>query len=254
MKIHRIALPASLLLVLAMAQASISGADEIKVLCSTPLRHVMEELVPQFERATKHQVIVTYGPSPELRQKIDGGAPFDLAVLTPALMDGLIKDRKIAADTRTTIARTGMGLAIRAGARKPDISTTDALKRTLLDAKSITYGNEGASGAYFVALIQQLGIAEALKSKTQVKTTGQQVGEAVASGAADIGVLPVTEIIAVRGAELLGTFPAEVQSYVALVGGVGVGAKNSGGAKELLEFLTAPAALPTIKKTGMERF
>ena len=104
MKIHRIAGPASLLLVLTMAQASVSEADEINVLCSTPLRHVMEELVPQFERATKHQVTVTYGPSPELRQKIDGGAPFDLAVLTPALMDGLIKERKIAADTRTTPA------------------------------------------------------------------------------------------------------------------------------------------------------
>ena len=96
MKIHRIAGPAGLLLVLAMAQASVSEADEIKVLCSTPLRHVMEELVPQFERATKHQVVVTYGPSPELRQKIDGGAPFDLAVLTPALMDGLVKEGKIA--------------------------------------------------------------------------------------------------------------------------------------------------------------
>ena len=177
-------------------------------------------------------------------------------MLTPALMDGLIKDRKIAADTRTGIARTGMGLAIRAGARKPDISTTDALKRTLLDAQSITYGNEGASGAYFIALIQQLGIAEALKSKSQVKTTGQQVGEAVASGAADIGVLPVTEILTVRGAELLGTFPPEVQSYVASGGGRRRERQEQQRSQRgpASQFLTAPAALPAIKKTGMERF
>ena len=146
-----------------------------------------------------------------------------------------------------------MGLMIRAGAHRPDIRTTDALKRTPLDARSITYGNDGQRQV-FVALIQRLGIAEALKSKSQVKTSGQQVGEAVASGEAELGVLPVSEILTARGTEVLGTFPADVQGYVSLAGGVGVSAKNSSGATELLKFLAAPAALPVIKKKGMERF
>jgi molybdate transport system substrate-binding protein len=254
MKIHRIAVTVvSLLVPLAMAQATVSEAAELKVLCSTPLRQVMLELVPQFERATKHQVIITYGASPELKQKIDSGDPFDVAILTPVPMDALIKGGKIVASSRTSIARTGMGLMIRAGAHKPDVGTTDALKRSLLDAKSITYGNEGASGAYFVALIQRLGVAEALNSKLKIKTSGEQVAEAVANGEAELGVLPVTEILVARGTELLGTFPSEVQSYVVLEGGVGLSAQNATAANDLLKFLASPAALPVINKKGMER-
>jgi molybdate transport system substrate-binding protein len=230
-----------------------AAAADITVLCSTPLRHAMTALIPEFERATKHRVLITYGASPELREKIEAGAPFDLVVLTPGIMDGLIERGKVAAATRTPIARVGVAIAIKAGARKPDISTTAALKKTLLDAKSISYGIEGASGAYFAALIEKLGIAEALKPKFQLKTSGEAVAQAVARGEAELGVAPATEIMPVTGAEVLGTFPREIQDYVVLIGGVGAGARNASAARELLAFVTAPAADAVVNKTGMER-
>jgi molybdate transport system substrate-binding protein len=155
--------------------------------------------------------------------------------------------------SRTPIARVGVAIAIRAGAPKPDIRTTEALKQTLLRAKSISYGIEGASGAYFAALIQKLGIADALKPKFQLKTSGEAVAQAVATGQAELGVAPATEIIPVKGAEVLGTFPAEIQDYVVLIGGIGNSARNPAPAKELLTYVTAPAADAVVKKTGMER-
>jgi molybdate transport system substrate-binding protein len=169
------------------------------------------------------------------------------------LIDDLIKQGKIAGDTRTTLARSGMALAIRAGAPRPDIRTTDALKRTLLASKSIAYAREGASGVFFAELVQKLDLAEALKPKIKLTTTGAEVGEAVARGEAALGVLPVSEILPVAGAEVLGTFPADVQGYVVMVAGVSPSAAQTAAAKELITFLTAPAALPVIKKKGMER-
>src|SRR5438132_9943319 len=119
----------------------------------------MEELVSKFERATHHKVVVNYGLAAALGRQIEAGGLFDLAILTPAVIDDLIKERKIAADSRTTIARSGLAIVIRAGAPKPDIATIDAFKRSLLGAKSIAYAKEGASGVAFAALIRRLGIA-----------------------------------------------------------------------------------------------
>jgi molybdate transport system substrate-binding protein len=253
MTTHRLGFVTVAAAVLALAIPRASAAADITVLCSTPLRHVMTALIPAFERATKHRVLVTYGASPELAEKIEAGTPFDLVVLTPGFMDGLIKRGKVAAATRTPIARVGVAIAIKAGARKPDISTTAALKKTLLEATSISYGTEGASGAYFAALIEKLGIAAALKPKFQLKTSGEAVAQAVARGEAELGVAPATEIIPVAGAEVLGTFPREIQDYVVLIGGIGAGARNAAAARELLAFVTAPAADAAVKKTGMER-
>ena len=250
---HRIAFVAVTAAVLQLATPRASAAADITVLCSTPLRHVMAALIPEFERATKHRVLITYGASPELKEKIDAGAPFDLVVLTPAFLDGLIKRGVVTPATRTPVARVGVAIAIKAGARKPDISTTAALKKTLLDASSISYGIEGASGAYFAALIEKLGIAEALKPKFQLKTSGEAVAQAVARGEAELGVAPATEIIPVAGAEVLGTFPREIQDYVVLIGGIGASARNAAAARELLAFVSAPAADAVVKKTGMER-
>jgi molybdate transport system substrate-binding protein len=131
-------------------------AAEIWVLCSNGLREVMEVLVPQFERASGHKLNITFGLASAFKRQIDGGEAFDLTVLTPPLIDDLIKQAKVVADTRTVIARSGMGLLTKKGAPKPDISTADAFKRTLTNAKSITYPSEGASGIYFVGLIDRL--------------------------------------------------------------------------------------------------
>jgi molybdate transport system substrate-binding protein len=236
-----------------LAEPGLAGAAEIKVLCSNGIKAVMEELVPRFEQATRHTITIRYGLSAALERQIEAGEPFDIAVLTPPLIDDLVKQGKIAGDTRATLARSGMALAIRAGAAKPDIRTTDALKRTLLASKSLAYAKEGASGVFFVALLQKLNLAEALKSKSKLTTTGEEVSASVARGDVELGVLPVSEILPVRGIEVLGTFPADVQGYVVMVAGVNPAAAQSAASRELIKFIMAPAALPVIKKKGMER-
>jgi molybdate transport system substrate-binding protein len=228
-------------------------AAEIRVLCSNGLKAVMEDAAAQFERASGHKVVTKFGLAAGFKQQIEAGEAFDLAVLTPALIDDLIKQGKLAADSRAVIARTGLGLMIRAGARKPDVSTTEAFKRSLLGAKSIAFAKEGASGVAFTALIEKLGIASDLKTKLKPTSTGEEVNDLVVTGGADFGVLPLSEILPVRGAELGGMFPSDVQSYIIMVGAVGSNAKQNAAARELLKFLMAPTTLPMIKAKGMER-
>jgi molybdate transport system substrate-binding protein len=226
---------------------------DIKVLCSSGFKAVMEELAPQFERTAHHKVVVRYGLAARLKQEIEAGEMFDLAILTPAAIDDLIKGRKVAPDSRTILARSGLGIAIRAGARKPDITTVEAFKRSLAGAKSIAYAKEGASGVAFAALIQRLGIADDLKAKSKLTATGEAVGEAVVRGEAEFGVLPVSEILPIRGAELLGAFPADAQNYIIMVAAVSGEATENNAARDLLMFFRAPSARPVINAKGMER-
>jgi molybdate transport system substrate-binding protein len=244
---------AGLVTLTALARPGVAEAAEIKVLCSNGIKTVMEELVPQFEQATKHKVTVSFGVSAVLKRQIEAGEPFDVAVLTPPLIDDLVKQGKIAGSSRTTLARSGIALAIRTGATKPDIRTVDALKRTLLASTSITYAREGAGSVFFAELVRKLDLADALKSKIKPANTGVDVGASVARGEADLGVLPVSEILPLRGVEVLGTFPAEVRGYLVMVAGMSPGTSQSAASKELVKFLTAPAALPVLKKRGMER-
>ena len=228
-------------------------AADLEVLCSNGFKAVMEDLAPQFERATHHKVIVRYGLAARLKQQIESGEAFDLAILTPAAIDDLIKAHKVAAESRTILAQSGLGIAIRAGTPKPDIATVDAFKRSLLRAKSIAYAKEGASGVAFAALIQRLGLADDLKAKSRLTATGEEVGQAVVSGEVELGVLPVSEILPIRGAELLGTFPADAQSYIVMVAAIGAGAKANQAARDFVAFVMTPGALPVITAKGMER-
>jgi molybdate transport system substrate-binding protein len=228
-----------------------AAADEITVLCSNGLQAVVADLVPKFEAATRHKVAVTYTLAATIKQRIEGGEMFDVAFVTPAMMDDLIAKGKVSGNTRTTIARSGLALAVRAGAPRPDVGTVESFKRALLGAKSITYVKEGASGVAFAALIQKLGIAEDLKSKTRLSTTGDEVSTAVVKGDVEFGVLPLSEVIPIKGAEPA-TFPADAQSYIVMVGGVSAASKQAGAAGDLIKYLTAPAALPVIKAKGME--
>jgi molybdate transport system substrate-binding protein len=254
MKLNRSILAAlALMLAAILGSASSVAAGEITVLCSNGIKTVMEDLVPKFEKATGHKVVIEYNLAAVLKQKIESGAGFDLAILTPPLVDDLVKQGKVAADSRTMLARSGLGLLIRGGGHKRDISTTDAFKRTLLEAKSIAYAKVGASGVYFGELIQKLGIADAVKSKSRQTATGEEVGESVARGDVELGVLPLSEILPVKGAELLGMFPADIQSYIVMTAGVSAGSKQGQVARDLIKFVTAPAALPVIKAKGMDR-
>jgi molybdate transport system substrate-binding protein len=242
-----------LVFVVIPGQARVAEADDIAVLCSNGLKAVVETLAPKFERETNHHVVVKYGLAALLKQRIEEGEAFDVAVVTPAVIDDLIAHGRISIDTRTTIARSGLALEIRAGAPKPDLSTVDAFKRALLGARAIAYAKEGASGVAFAAIIQRLGIADELKARSRLTTTGEEVSAAVIGGDVEFGVLPLSEILPVRGAEVGGQFPADVQSYVVMVGGVNATSRRAGVSREFIRYLTAPAALPVIKAKGMER-
>jgi molybdate transport system substrate-binding protein len=157
-----------------LAAPGVARAAEITVLCSNGLKAVMDALVPEFERTSGHKVRVTYELAARIAQQIDKGAPFDVAVMTPPLVDQAVKRGQIAAGTRTIIARSPLGLLVRAGSRKMEIANVDALKRTLMDAKSLTYAKEGASGVYFAALLQKLSLADTLRSKTTLAGSGNR--------------------------------------------------------------------------------
>jgi molybdate transport system substrate-binding protein len=242
-----------LVALLMVSWAARADAADIKVLCSNGIKAVMEELIPQFEKATQHHVTVKFGLAAVLRRDIEAGEPFDVAVLTPQTIDALIKAGKVAADSRIVLARSGLGLMIKSGATRQDIRTTDALKRVLLGAPSLSYAREGASGALFVEMMQKLGVTDAMKPKLKLADSGEQVGQWVGRGEVQFGVLPVSEILPIAGVDLLGTFPAEIQSYIVMVAGVGSAAVQGAPGRDFIKFVTSTAALPVMKKKGMER-
>ena len=194
MKIHRVLCMVALIGLLLAGQATQASAADIRVLCSNGLKAVFEELAPQFERTSGHKVVVTYGLAAGFKQQIDSGTAFDVAILTPVLIDDLIKSGKMAADSRTVIARTGLGIMIKAGARKPDVRTTDSFKKSLLDASAIAYAKEGASGVAFAALIEKLGLAGTLQPRLKPTATGEEVNNLVVSGGAQYGTCTMSAL------------------------------------------------------------
>jgi molybdate transport system substrate-binding protein len=229
-----------------------AAAEDIRVLSSVGIKTVVEVLGPQFEQKTKHKVTTVFDLAGVLKTRIEGGEPFDVAILTPAFIDELISKGKVSAASRTEIARTGLGLMIRAGAPKPDVSTSEAFRKTLLGAKSITYVTTGASGVAFLATVEKMGIADAIKAKAKPAANGEQVNANILSGAAEFAVLPISEILPVKGAELGGVFPAAVQTYVVMAAGVNASAKSAVG-REFVTFLMSAPNSAVIRDKGMER-
>jgi molybdate transport system substrate-binding protein len=248
-------LPASVvrpaLVVLALiASAVAAGAEEIKVFSSVAMRTVVEELAPRFERETRHHIVATFGVAATLKGRIESGEAYDLAILTPAQVDDLIAAGK-AAGPRTVIARSKLGLMVKAGAPKLDVHTVDTFKRTLLAAKSLTYVPGGASGVAFLDTARKLGILQTVESKTKAATTGDEVNTNVTTGAAEIGILPVSEILPVKGAALGAAFPADVPIYVVMAGAASPKAPPA--AREFLARLMAASSDDVITAKGMER-
>ncbi len=239
------------LLGLAVFTAGAANAAELRVLSSNALKTVVEELGPQFEKATENKLNVTFGAAANLKTSIEKGEAFDLAILTSSALDDLVKQGKLVAATRADIARSSVGLAVKKGAAKPDISTTEAFKRALLDAKSIAYVEQGASGIYLKSLFERLGIAEQLKPKIKLLPASNPAANAVANGEAEIGMTQISEILPYAGAELVGPLPADIQLYTVFPAAVGAGAKEPDAAKALIKFLTAPAAFPVLKAKGL---
>jgi molybdate transport system substrate-binding protein len=247
MKIQRMMAPivGSVLVLL----ASGAQAADIKVLASTAVKTTLEELTPQFEKATGNKVDITFAPAAALKVKIEEGAAFDVAILAAPITDSLAASGKVDA-ARTTIAHSGIGVAIRKGAPKPDISTTEAFKRTLLDAKSVGFTAAGATGAYLKTLFEKLGIADELKPK--LKFLPGAVGEAAASGEIEIGMTQISEILPYTGVELAGPLPPDIQSYTYFSAAASPTSKETDAAKAFIKFLAAPSALAVIKAKGME--
>jgi len=235
---------------LLLVQGLAADAAEVKVIAGVAMRAMMGELGPQFERAMGHKLVIWYGHAGSIPRRIKAGEAFDLLVSGSLGLDEYTKQGKIAADTRTGIARVGMGVGARAGAPKPDISSADAFKRALLNAKSVTYNPEGAPGIHLAGVLERLGIAQQMKAKT--KPVAKGVVQAVADGKAELGFAFTNEVLSVRGAELVGPFPPELQRYTLFTAGVATAAKQPEAAKALIKFLRSPAAVAVIKAKGME--
>jgi len=238
---------AAIALAMMLTPASAQAA-EVTLLCSNALKGVMEELAPRFEKATGHKLAIAYGSTNPLKARIEKGEAFDLTILGEAAIDDLIKQGTLDAATRAVVARSILGVAIRKGAPKPDIGTTEAFKRTFLDAKSIGYLEGGLTGTYLKVLFQRLGIAESMQSKHK-STRG---AEAVANGEVELGVTQMSEILYQTGAELAGPLPPEIQNYTNFPAAVSTGARQAGAAKALLKYLASPDAARVIKARGLE--
>ncbi len=227
-------------------------AAEITVLSSNGFREVLEDIVPKFEHATGHKVLLKFNSSVGVKRAIDAGTEFDIAIGAPQEIESLATAGKIKKETEVTLARVGIGVAIRAGAPKPDISSTESFKQAMLNARSIMHNKEGASGRYVTALFQRLGLAEQLKDRIVIKQVAGPVAENIAKGEAEVGFQLISEILPVAGAELLGPLPPELQTYILLTAGIGSMAKAEGPAGELLKFLALPGSAEVMKHKGLE--
>ena len=234
-----------------LAQPVIANAAEIKVWTARAIATVLAEVGPQFERTTGHKLTISTDLSSAFVRRANAGEPFDIMITGAPPLDGLIKDGKIIVKTRTSIARSGIGVEVRAGAPKPDISSVEAFKRALLDAKSIAYLKDVGSGIYVARLLERLGIAEAIKSKV-TRPESDIVSELVAKGEVELGLIVITQILTTPGVQLVGPLPPEIQSYVAFTAGISANSKVPETARDLIKFLTGPSATPVIKAQGME--
>jgi molybdate transport system substrate-binding protein len=221
---------------------------EIKVMLSAAFKEAYLELVPRFERASGHKVENLWVPSVQMMSRLKGGETVDLVILSAASLDELRKATLIS--DRTDLARSGIGVAVKSGARKPDISSGEAVKRAVLAAKGIAYST-GPSGIYLMELFQRMGIAGEIKSKVK-QVQGEPAGGVVARGEAEIAFQQVSELLPVPGIDFVGPLPADIQQITVFSAGLHAAAKQPDAARALVKFLTAPAAAPVIRKKGME--
>jgi molybdate transport system substrate-binding protein len=245
---HSSALAAALL-ALAMA-ASPAPAAELTVLAGGSMTASLKELAPRFEQATGHKLVFRFAGTPELIKMATSGAPFDLGVVPVDVMKDSAAREKFAAPAPVDVARVGYGVAVRAGAAKPDVSTPDALRAALLKAQSITFYPESAAGNYVMRTFERLGIAQAMKAKLKPQAGPGDIPKAVASGEAELGVF-LTNVLAAPGVELAGPFPAELQNELVFVGAVAAETKNADAAKAFLDYLKTPEAAALLKAKGL---
>jgi molybdate transport system substrate-binding protein len=245
---------ATIVAVVALTLGQPGGAAqsaEIRVFSSAAPRGVLRELTPDFERTTGHRLVINYEFSTDLKRRIEAGDPFDVAILPPDMADDLMRRGKLAAGSRVDLGRTGLGVAVRRGAPKPDIGTVDAFRQALLAAPTVAYADGGTSGGQVRNMLARLGIAEAMTAKLRPYPSGGAL-EALARGEVDLVVIGVSPILDAPGVELVGWLPADLQSYVVFTASIGAETREPDAARTLLNTLTSPAAVALFGAHGFE--
>lgn len=234
-----------------LAAISSAQAGELKVLSGNGAKAAVRELCRQFAQASGNKFDVHFEVNADLRKKIERGEAFDVAVLNPPVIDALTNEGKLVAGSSADIGRAGLGVAVRAGAKKPDISSVEAFKRTLLAAKAVAYPGKGASGLYFVSLVDRMGIKAEMQGKLKPMAAEDTV-EVVARGDADMVVVVATRITDVAGVDYVGPIPDELQTRIGFAAGLSSSAREPELGRTLIKFLTTPAAAATLKAKGVD--
>ncbi|HEV7821597.1 MAG TPA: substrate-binding domain-containing protein [Burkholderiales bacterium] len=224
--------------------------SQIQVMSSAAIKPAYLELVPAFERASGHKVETRWIPGVDVLKRVKEGESSDLVIMQAKDIDALIAAGRITAGSRVDLATSGVGIAVRAGAPRPDISSADALKRALLAAKAVAFST-GPSGVYILELFERLGIAAEIKGKS-VQIKGEPSGAAVARGDAEIAFQQVSELLPVTGIDYIGPLPSEIQRITTFSAGVQKSAPEPAAAQAWIKFLTSSAAAPALRKSGME--
>jgi molybdate transport system substrate-binding protein len=257
MRIRSLVAAANMGFIFLLVRGIEAEAAELKVLSAFGMQSVLEDLGPKFERATEHKLAISFATGGATVKRVQGGDAADVVITLRQGIDTLVKDGKAPAGSVAAVARAGIFVAVRKGAPKPDVSSPDALKRTLLAAKSISYVNPasgGASGIHFAKVLDRLGIASEMKSKTVFPDpkSPAEVGVVVANGDAEIGVHIIQELMPVAGIEIVGPLPGDLQDTIVFSAVIMTGAKDIAAAKALVDFLRTPESAKVIKAKGME--
>ena len=239
-------------LIFLSTQEGAAQGPTVRVLVSNGMKAAMEEPQPQCERAIGHPLALDFNSTASLKKKIEAGEGFDVAIITSEAIGDLIKQGKLAGGSRADLGRSELGIGIRAGAAKPDIHTPEALKRTLRDAKSITYPQDGASRAYIENMFERLGIAADVKPRIILAQGSGPATESVAAGKAALVITLFSEIVPIHGIEILGPLPGEFRYDIRFAAAASATTKHAEAAKALITLLAGPKAAPTFKAKGLE--
>jgi molybdate transport system substrate-binding protein len=250
MRLRSITIPADVLG--AFWSSEMASAAEIKVLSSQAIKEAYLAFAPEFERTSGHKLNTTWNGTVDILKKLRAGEVFDMVILVTPSMETMIKEGKIVGSSRVDLVRSGIAIAVPQGAPKPDISTTDAVKRVLLAAKGIGYSS-GPSGVFLEDLFKKWGIWDQVAAKIKQTPPGMPVGSILARGDVDIGFQQVSELLLYPGIQYVGPVPKEMDTVSVFAGGIHTAATQPDAARDLIKFVASPAALPYIKKTGMEQ-